>query len=73
MSEAGPNKIAQAVESMWAKGLARLLTPILLALMGYLGIEVRSDTRESLRLSQTNSLNIAVIQARLDAIDKAKK
>jgi len=67
MPDGGTNgngkKVERIVESIGAKAFARIVTPLLLAVMGYLGIEVRADIRTALDKLHSVTVQLAVLQA----------
>lgn len=75
MAETNGNngKLAQAVESIGAKTFTRIATPILLAIITYLGVEVRADIHTTLDKLNAATVQIAVLQIKVETLEKEAK
>lgn len=67
------SKIEKAVDSVWAKVLARLVAPFMLTLVGYLGLEVRNDIRNALVKLSDLTTDVRVLQHRVSTVEEKIK
>lgn len=67
------DKIERIVESIGARAVARFVPTILLAIIGYLGIEVRNDINKALNLLHAQAIELAVLKQRVETLEANRK